>query len=74
MEQASIVREAVWKKVRAEIIARDNFRCLECGISVRSAEADVHHLLPRSVGGSDEPSNLVTLGEMLRKLAVRYRE
>ena len=26
-----------------------------------SADADVHHLLPRSAGGADEPSNLVTL-------------
>lgn len=61
MEQASIVRDAAWKRIRADIIARDKFKCLECGISVRSAEADVHHLLPRSIGGSDEPSNLITL-------------
>ena len=27
----------------------------------READADVHHLLPRSAGGTDEPSNLVTL-------------
>ena len=31
------------------------------GKPCRSAEADVHHLLPRSAGGTDEPSNLVTL-------------
>lgn len=34
---------------------------MSCGIDVASAEADIHHLLPRSMGGGDELSNLVTL-------------
>ncbi len=34
---------------------------MSCGVELRSAEADIHHLLPRSMGGSDEFSNLVTL-------------
>src|ERR1700722_17564159 len=50
-----------WTKVREGILLRDNNRCVECGISCRSADADIHHLLPRSAGGTDEPSNLVTL-------------
>jgi ATP-dependent DNA helicase RecQ len=50
-----------WVKVREAVLKRDNYRCLECGIRCNSAEADVHHLLPRSAGGADEPSNLVTL-------------
>ena len=50
-----------WTKVREGILLRDNHQCVECGISCRSADADVHHLLPRSAGGTDEPSNLVTL-------------
>ena len=50
-----------WVTVRETILKRDNYRCVECGIPCTAAEADVHHLLPRSVGGSDEPSNLVTL-------------
>jgi ATP-dependent DNA helicase RecQ len=40
---------------------RDNSACRECGILCKSAEADVHHLLPRSKGGSDSPNNLITL-------------
>src|SRR6476469_10647830 len=52
---------ADWTKVREIILLRDNHRCVECGISCRDADADVHHLLPRSAGGTDEPSNLVTL-------------
>ncbi|MER8764745.1 HNH endonuclease [Mesorhizobium sp. M0012] len=34
---------------------------MSCGRGLKSREADVHHLLPRSMGGSDELSNLVTL-------------
>lgn len=34
---------------------------MSCGAQLRSAEADIHHLLPRSMGGTDELSNLVTL-------------
>jgi ATP-dependent DNA helicase RecQ len=50
-----------WVTVRETILNRDNYRCVECGIPCTHSEADIHHLLPRSVGGSDEPSNLVTL-------------
>jgi ATP-dependent DNA helicase RecQ len=47
--------------MRETVLSRDKYKCVECGIPCTSAEADVHHLLPRSAGGSDEPSNLVTL-------------
>ena len=50
-----------WKLVRAQVIQRDSFKCVECGTVARSADIDVHHLLPRSAGGTDDPSNLVTL-------------
>ena len=50
-----------WTEVRAGILLRDHQRCVACGISCRDADADVHHLLPRSAGGTDEPANLVTL-------------
>ncbi|MGY4227809.1 ATP-dependent DNA helicase RecQ [Bradyrhizobium sp. USDA 4503] len=53
--------EADWRRIRESILRRDRFRCVECGTSCNRAEADVHHLLPRSAGGSDEPSNLITL-------------
>ena len=55
------VRSPDWTKVREGVLLRDNHRCVECGIWCRDADADVHHLLPRSAGGTDEPSNLVTL-------------
>jgi ATP-dependent DNA helicase RecQ len=34
---------------------------VSCSIELRSRDADVHHLLPRAMGGSDALSNLVTL-------------
>jgi ATP-dependent DNA helicase RecQ len=58
---ASPVQSPDWTKVRESVLLRDNHRCVECGIWCRDSDADVHHLLPRSAGGKDEPSNLVTL-------------
>lgn len=50
-----------WRVTRRAILARDRYACVECGTACRSSDGDVHHLLPKSVGGTDEPSNLVTL-------------
>ncbi|MBB6411857.1 RecQ family ATP-dependent DNA helicase [Mesorhizobium sangaii] len=50
-----------WVGVRRQVLERDGYRCVSCGCELKSREADVHHLLPRSMGGSDELSNLVTL-------------
>src|SRR5499427_7559672 len=52
---------ADWINIREAVLRRDDYKCRECRTPCRSAEADVHHLLPRSAGGPDEPSNLVTL-------------
>lgn len=43
------------------VLERDGYRCRECGAACRREDADVHHLVARSLGGSDDPSNLVTL-------------
>jgi ATP-dependent DNA helicase RecQ len=53
--------EQDWRKTRESILRRDGFRCVECGKPCNPDEIDIHHLLPRSAGGSDEPSNLITL-------------
>jgi ATP-dependent DNA helicase RecQ len=53
--------EENWRRIRDNILRRDEFRCVECGRSCEPDAADIHHLLPRSAGGSDEPSNLITL-------------
>src|SRR5262245_52810455 len=54
-------RSPDWLNIREGVLHRDNYRCVECGTPCGATEADVHHLLPRSAGGTDEPSNLVTL-------------
>lgn len=48
---------AVSKRVRYEVLRRDGFTCRYC----HSAEAEltVDHVIPRALGGTDEPSNLV---------------
>ncbi len=50
-----------WHSVRTIVLTRDNRRCRECGDHIRNGEADVHHLVPRSAGGRDDPANLITL-------------
>jgi len=50
-----------WDAIRQDVLRRDGFRCVSCGEQLVSKDADVHHLLPRSMGGTDEMSNLVTL-------------
>lgn len=49
-------------EIRERVLVRDGFRCSgrflggEC-----SAVLDIHHILPREEGGSDDDSNLLTL-------------
>ena len=51
---------SIWAETRRVVHARDCYRCTSCGCEV-GRDADVHHLLPRSMGGTDELANLVTL-------------
>jgi ATP-dependent DNA helicase RecQ len=50
-----------WRGISESILRRDKFKCVECETPCNRDEADIHHLLSRSAGGSDEPSNLITL-------------
>ncbi len=50
-----------WQAARSIVLDRDQRRCMRCGHECSRGEADVHHLVPRSLGGTDEPANLVTL-------------
>ena len=45
-----------WRKLRQEILKRDDFRCLYCG----SAATHIDHVTPLDKGGSDEPNNLAS--------------
>ena len=50
---------AVTKRVRFEVLRRDNHTCRYCGASAPDATLTVDHVTPVALGGSDDPSNLV---------------
>lgn len=50
----------VSQRLRFQILARDGFRCCYCGATPKQAQLHVDHVHPRSHGGTNEPSNLVT--------------
>jgi len=57
------VRNWLWRRVRRYIKRRDGGRCTECGIEVKGRRVpyEIHHIVPRSRGGTEHPANLRTL-------------
>lgn len=47
-----------WLELRSRILLRDLFRCRECNYF---KHLEVHHIIPKSKGGTDDPDNLITL-------------
>lgn len=50
-----------WQTIRKDVLERDQGTCRLCGTAPASGELDIHHLVPRSAGGLDDPANLITL-------------
>jgi hypothetical protein len=51
---------AVSKRLRYEILRRDNHACRYCGAAAPDAKLTVDHVTPVALGGSDTADNLVT--------------
>ncbi|NED75321.1 HNH endonuclease [Streptomyces sp. SID9944] len=51
---------AVSKRLRYEILRRDNYACRYCGATAPQVKLNVDHVIPQALGGSDKPDNLVT--------------
>lgn len=47
------------RRLRFEILRRDGHTCRYCGASAPDVPLTVDHVVPRALGGDDEPSNLV---------------
>lgn len=50
---------SVSKRLRFEILRRDNHQCRYCGATAPDVKLAVDHVVPVALGGGDEPSNLV---------------
>ena len=59
-EQGGPNRATIPSRVRAAVLARDRHRCATPGCGA-TRFLEVHHLTPRSRGGSNRPENLITL-------------
>jgi hypothetical protein len=51
---------AVSKRLRFEVMRRDNHTCRYCGRSAPEVKLAVDHVIPEALGGRDEPANLAT--------------
>lgn len=51
---------ALSKRLRYEVLRRDNHACRYCGATAPEAKLTVDHVVPVALGGTDEPGNLVT--------------
>lgn len=51
---------AVTKRTRYEVLRRDNHTCRYCGATAPNATLTIDHVTPVALGGTDDPTNLVT--------------
>lgn len=54
---------AISKRLRYEILRRDQYTCRFCGASAPHVQLEIDHVIPRSAGGADAAGNLQVLCE-----------
>jgi hypothetical protein len=59
MVENNTPRTSVPKRVRYEVLRRDNHTCRYCGASAPDVKLTVDHVTPVVLGGTHEPNNLV---------------
>ncbi|PFE28523.1 hypothetical protein CN279_04730 [Bacillus anthracis] len=52
------------KNIRLEVFKRDNYICQYCAFSGSDNELNIGHIIPKSMGGTSTPDNLVTMCRM----------
>ena len=50
-----------FENTKAMVLNRDEYKCHICKTKKQGVRLDVHHIIFRSKGGSDDPENLITL-------------
>lgn len=63
-----------WRRLREEILKRDDYlcQCEECRLLGRVRPGnEVDHIVPRSQGGTDDPSNLRAINDECHKVKTR---
>jgi hypothetical protein len=68
IEQNRFFKSKIDGPIRDAIIARDGGKCVYTGISLLPHEIEIDHVVPRSKGGSNKPSNLVSMDAKLNLL------
>lgn len=53
---------AVSKRLRYQVLLRDNFTCRYCGARPPAVELEADHVIPRARGGTDDSANAKSRG------------
>jgi 5-methylcytosine-specific restriction endonuclease McrA len=53
------MRNWMWMRIRAHVLARDNWTCQMCG-SYTNGSSQLHHIIFKCHNGTDAPQNLMT--------------